>query len=79
MAKEAPLPPGHYRVTEMVPAVVKTGEPVFLIRAQDALAVDVVAYWIFRAEQIGVSPRKIASAKKVLKAMKRWKGRKTPD
>ncbi len=73
------LPPGMYHVRESVPVVAGKNEPVFPLRGQDALAVDVVAYWIFRAEQIGVNKRKIASAKKVLKAMKRWKGRKTPD
>lgn len=71
--------PGHYYSTETTKPALKDGEPGFLLRGQDALAVDAVAYWIFRAEQLDVNKRKIASAKKVLKAMKRWKGRKTPD
>ena len=57
----------------------KPNEPLFILRAQDALAADVVAYWIWRAELAGVPKRKIEGARAALKAMKRYPGRKTPD
>ena len=54
-------------------------EPVFVLRAQDALAPALVRVWISLAETHGVSPEKLMSAQQILWAMLKWPNRKIPD
>lgn len=58
-------------------------EPVFVLRAKDALAPSVVREWIYRAELNGVSRKKLAGAEELAQAMVEWAkahgGAKLPD
>lgn len=47
-------------------------EPVFVIVASDAVAVEVVEYWAFMAERHGAPAAKVEAAMEVAKAMARW-------
>lgn len=47
-------------------------EPVFVIVASDAVAVEVVEYWAFMAERHGAPASKVQAALEVAKAMARW-------
>lgn len=47
-------------------------EPVFLLRAQDALAPAAIEKWIEQAEVAGVDPAKVKSAKEHLAAVCNW-------
>ena len=56
-------------------------EPVFLLRAQDRLSIEVVDAWIAAAERDGVDQKMITSAKLQVSRMIRWQadhGVKTP-
>ncbi len=52
-------------------------EPIFVLRAQDLSAPDVVDYWIARNPQI--SPEKRNEAVALACAMREWKNRKVAD
>lgn len=54
-------------------------EPLFILRAQDELAVQVVRYWADLAEARGVRSGKVAGARKLAAAMERWPEKKLPD
>lgn len=57
-------------------------EPIFVLRARDALAPEIVREWAFRARRLGVRPDKWASAKKIADAMEDWQianARRVPD
>lgn len=57
-------------------------EPVFIIRARDALAVPVIKYWIERAQKAGVNPEKGLDAIDCVEAFVQWQARhgaKVPD
>lgn len=57
-------------------------EPVFLLRAQDVTAPDVVEYWVMKARQAGASNDIIDAAKGQVDAMREWQrehGMKIPD
>ena len=56
-----------------------SGEPVFLLRAQDELAGDVVRIWALRAEDIGVSRCKVNCARDRSTEMDDWPTKKLPD
>jgi len=64
-----------------VPCYDKAGldEPIFVLRAQDVLADEVVAFWASRARENGVSAEKIREARECAVAMQKWPGRKNPD
>lgn len=47
-------------------------EPVFVIVASDAVAVEVVEFWAFMAQRHGAPEVKITAAMEVAKAMARW-------
>ena len=53
-------------------------EPLFVLRAQDALAPEVVEHWAFLAKRLGVAFEKIEAAYEVAGAMRRWPNRKVP-
>jgi hypothetical protein len=55
------------------------GEPYFVLRGQDLLAPELVEAWAIEAELNGCPPAKIADARAIAKAMRRWSKRKMPD
>ncbi len=62
-------------------------EPVFILRAQDSLAADLVELWAIRAKTLMNDPAsqksslwdKIHDAEQLADAMRRWPIRKNPD
>ena len=57
-------------------------EPVFLLRAQDSLAPDVVDIWADKLEILGGDPKMIKLAREQAKAMRKWQcdyGSKIPN
>lgn len=54
-------------------------EPVFILRAQDALAADLVEKWAVEAQGVGCPWPKVHEAKELAKAMREWVPRKNPD
>jgi hypothetical protein len=54
-------------------------EPHFLLRAQDALAPEIVEEWANRAEQYGCPKDKVAGARRVAGEMRKFHTRKLPD
>ena len=57
-------------------------EPVFLLRAQDKLAPEVVEYWADIAEQEGASENIVKAARAHVELMQKWQeknGSKIPD
>ncbi len=54
-------------------------EPVFLLRAQDALAAGIVDMWATMALQAGVGKEKVREAVAIAKAMRQWPNRRMPD
>jgi hypothetical protein len=54
-------------------------EPLFVLRAQDRLAPDVVREWARLAEAHACAPHKVAEARSLADAMERWPHRKLPD
>lgn len=54
-------------------------EPLFLLRAQDALAVDLVEMWAIRAKSGGTPTDKTNEAMNVAQEMLRYPVRKHPD
>ncbi len=55
------------------------GEPVFLLRAQDEFAADLVRLWANRVEEAGGDAKKIVDAREIADAMEMYPGRKVPD
>ena len=57
------------------------GEPIFVLRAQDVTAPEVIEYWLSLALARGASiaPEKIAQAKECIRDMRAWPNRKLPD
>ncbi len=54
-------------------------EPIFVLRAQDILAPDVVRVWVQRAQELKtVSPAKIQEALDLADKMEAWKPRREP-
>jgi hypothetical protein len=54
-------------------------EPFFVLRAQDALAAELVELWSLRAKAAGCSIDKVNEAKNIAEEMLRWPVRKNPD
>jgi cob(I)alamin adenosyltransferase len=54
-------------------------EPVFVLRAQDKLAPDLVRAWAREAERNGCPIDKCVEAMKLAEAMEAWPNRKYPD
>ena len=57
-------------------------EPVFLLRAKDKFAPEVVAYWASLLQREGTQPEMADMAMQHSRAMKDWQhinGKKTPD
>ena len=47
-------------------------EPIFVLRAQDKLAPDVVRYWARRAVNNSVNPAKVTEAEDLAYKMEQW-------
>jgi hypothetical protein len=54
-------------------------EPLFVMRAQDALAPELVREWANRAEANGCPAEKTAGARQLADQMEAWPNRKMPD
>jgi hypothetical protein len=54
-------------------------EPVFILRAQDALAAECVERWAIRARSVGVNNDKVQEAFSIAEEMLQWHNRKIPD
>ena len=54
-------------------------EPVFLLRAQDKTADQVVQFWVFLNMQEGVDERMLSLARAQAKKMREWPDRKIAD
>lgn len=54
-------------------------EPIFVLRAQDKLAPEIVRAWAIRAEAHGCAPEKLREAYALAEAMEQWPTRKYPD
>jgi hypothetical protein len=54
-------------------------EPVFILRAQDALAADCVEQWAIHARAAGCPVDKVREAFELVDEMRRWPKRKMPD
>lgn len=60
-------------------AKVGTNEPIFVLRAQDVFAPDLVWWWAQLAALGGASQEKIKEAYACADAMRKWPTRKRPD
>lgn len=68
--------------TDPILAKIGDDEPVFVLRAKDALAPGIVRAWVEAAMDAGVSLEKVAEARNLAHLMERWQethGSKTPD
>lgn len=57
-------------------------EPLFVLRAQDALAPEIVREWAYRALKLGTPLAKVDEARRLADAMENWQiehSRKIPD
>lgn len=55
------------------------GEPIFVLRAQDSLAAELVRDWANKAEATSCPPAKVKEARELADAMDAFPGRKNPD
>jgi hypothetical protein len=55
------------------------GEPYFVLRGQDRLAPEHVESWAIEAELNGCPAEKVADARRIAEAMRRWAKKKMPD
>jgi len=54
-------------------------EPVFVLRAQDMLAADLVEAWATQANLLGCPWDKVREARDIAQEMREWPHRKNPD
>lgn len=54
-------------------------EPVFILRAQDMLAADLVDNWATQANLVGCPWDKVREARELAQQMREWPQRKNPD
>lgn len=57
----------------------KDTEPLFVLRAHDALAPIVVRIWAILAKWVGVNEAKVKDARDTAISMTAWRDRKLPD
>lgn len=57
----------------------KTGEPFFVMRAQDCLSAALVHEWALRARNAGVSWKLVQQATDIAEKMRMWATKKIPD
>lgn len=59
-----------------------TDEPIFVLRAQDIVAPEIVREWAYRAAMAGTPREKVVAARKIADQMEDWQiahRRKVPD
>lgn len=70
-------------LTDKIDAIQRTGEPVFVLRAQDIFAPDTVRFWAGQLEMtVGSTHPKAIAANKLAEQMEAWQrtqARKIPD
>jgi len=54
-------------------------EPIFVLRAQDILAPEIVREWAHRARVSKVNAQKVVDAQNIADAMEEWQVKKIPD
>jgi len=54
-------------------------EPIFVLRANDALSSQLVRDWARKASALGCGPEKVAEAISLADKMEQWPTRKNPD
>ena len=57
----------------------KPGEPFFVLRGQDTLAMATVRFWANEAEKAGIPQAKVDNARKCGWAMQNYRPKKMPD
>ena len=67
------------KVTNPYFAKVADNEPIFVLRAHDALAPKAVRYWADIAKELGLSAQRYTDALQVAAKMEEWPDRKLPD
>ena len=69
-----------YKYSDSCLAKVTANEPIFVLRAQDKLAPEVIRFWVQLARQYGdPTTTKIDEALDCARAMEAWPTRKYPD
>jgi hypothetical protein len=68
-----------FKATDPCLAKAADDEPIFVLRAQDMLAPDLVRLWADYAARHGCDPAKVAEAYECATAMEHWRMRKYPD
>ncbi len=54
-------------------------EPVFVLRARDPIAADIVRAWAWRAQCLHVNADKVEEARRVATKMDKWTTKQLPD
>lgn len=71
------------KLTDKIDLIARTGEPVFILRAQDIFAPDAVRFWAGQMEMTtGAKNPKVIEAYQLAELMEAWqkdKARKIPD
>lgn len=68
------------RITKLIKdGKMKEDEPLFVLRAQDILAADLVLAWAVRARKLDVKESKLHEAETMSAEMRKWPGRGIPD
>lgn len=73
------LPQNDFHNFEVLKKVFATGEPFFVLRAQDKLAAGTVRFWANEAEKADVSSEKVENARACAHAMTNHRPQKMPD
>lgn len=68
-----------YKATDTCLQKVGDDEPIFVLRAQDALAASLVRRWATLAQEHGAGPAKVAEAQALADLMDAWPTKKFPD
>lgn len=69
----------EYQDLEAIEKKIPTKEPVFLIRAQDAVGADTVRYWAQRNAELGGSAELTKQAIQHAEKMDKWPKKKLAD
>lgn len=64
---------------DFVTVKVKRNEPVFVLRAQDIAAYDILLLWADFADNAGASKEKTTDALRIAEEFRKWPIKKVPD
>lgn len=67
-----------FKATDACLAKVAPNEPIFVLRAQDALAANIVRQWASLAEIAGAPREKVEEARQLADKMETWPTRRMP-